>query len=119
MVSKNNSSGERRMGAKQIVTTTPTIEGKEILEYKGIVFGEATFGAGMGTELKGIVAAFAGKRTGGYEKRLLETRIAALEQMQSEAAELGANAVIGVDVDYELIDTVLMICACGTAVIVE
>ncbi len=107
------------MSMKQIVTTTPTIEGKEILEYKGIVFGEATFGAGMGTELKGIVAAISGKRTEGYEKRLLETRTAALEQMQSAATELGANAVVGVDVDYELIDTVLMICASGTAVVVK
>lgn len=107
------------MSTKQIVTTTPTIEGKRILEYKGIVFGEATIGAGMATELKGIVAAIAGRRTGAYEKRLLETRITALEQMQSEAAELGANAVVGVAVDYELIDTVLMICASGTAVVVE
>lgn len=102
-----------------IVTTTPTIEGKQIVEYKGIVFGEATFGSGMGTELKGIMAAFTGKRTGGYEKKLLETRFAALEQMQSQAAELGANAVVGVDVDYEFIDTVLMISASGTAVVVK
>jgi uncharacterized protein YbjQ (UPF0145 family) len=107
------------MSEKQIVTTTPTIEGKQIVDYKGLVFGEATFGSGMGTELKGIVAALAGKRTGGYEKKLLEARIAALEQMQSQAAELGANAVVGVDVDYEFIDTVLMISASGTAVIVK
>ena len=107
------------MREKQIVTTTPTIEGKQIVEYKGIVFGEATFGSGMGTELKGIVAAFTGKRTGGYEKKLHETRTAALEQMQSHAAELGANAVVGVDVDYEVFETILMISVAGTAVIVE
>ncbi len=107
------------MTEKQIVTTTPVIEGKRIVEYKGIVFGEATFGSGIGTELKGLVAAFTGKRTGGYEKKLHETRMAALEQMQSQAAELGANAVVGVDVDYEFIDTVLMISISGTAVIVE
>jgi uncharacterized protein YbjQ (UPF0145 family) len=107
------------MSEKQIVTTTPTIEGKQIVEYKGLVFGEATFGSGFGTELKGIVANFSGKRTGGYEKKLLEARIAALEQMQSQAAELGANAIVGVDVDYEFIDTVLMISASGTAVIVK
>ena len=107
------------MSEKQIVTTTPTIEGKQIVEYKGIVFGEATFGSGMGTELKGIIASFTGNRAGGYEKKLLEARSAALEQMQSQAAELGANAVVGVDVDYEFIDTVLMISASGTAVIVK
>jgi len=107
------------MTEKQIVTTTPTIEGKQIVEYKGIVFGEATFGPGMGAELKGIVAAFTGKRTGGYEKKLHETRLAALEQMQSQAAELGANAVVGVDVDYEFYETVMMISASGTAVIVK
>ncbi len=107
------------MREKQIVTTTPTIEGKQIVEYKGIVFGEATFGSGMGTELKGLVAAFTGKRTGGYEKKLHEIRTAAIEQMQSYAAELGANAVVGVDVDYEFLDTVLMISVSGTAVIVK
>jgi uncharacterized protein YbjQ (UPF0145 family) len=107
------------MRAKQIVTTTPTIEGKRIVEYKGIVFGEATFGSGIDAELKGLVAAFTGKRTGGYEKKLHETRTAAIEQMLSHAAELGANAVVGVDVDYEFIDTVLMISTSGTAVSVE
>jgi uncharacterized protein YbjQ (UPF0145 family) len=107
------------MSEKLIVTTTPTIEGKQIVEYKGLVFGESTFGPGLGTELKGIVAGFTGKRTGGYEKKLLETRFTALEQMQSQAAELGANAVVGVDVDYEFIDNVLMISASGTAVIVK
>ena len=107
------------MRENQIVTTTPTIEGKQIVEYKGIVFGEATFGSGIGTELKGLAAAFTGKRTGGYEKKLLEARHTALEQMQSQAAELGANAVVGVDVDYEFIDNVLMISASGTAVIVK
>ena len=70
-------------------------------------------------KLKGIVAAFTGNRAGGYEKKLLEARKAALGQMQSQAAELGANAVVGVDVDYEFIDTVLMISASGTAVIVR
>jgi uncharacterized protein YbjQ (UPF0145 family) len=107
------------MSEKQIVTTTPTIQGRQIAEYKGLVFGEATFGPGMGTELKGIVAAFTGNRTGGYEKKLLEARNAAIEQMRSEAADLGANAVVGVDVDYEFIDNVLMISASGTAVIVK
>jgi uncharacterized protein YbjQ (UPF0145 family) len=107
------------MSEKQIVTTTPTIEGRQIVEHKGLVFGEATFGSGFGTELKGLVANLSGKRTGGYEKKLLETRIAALEQMKSQAAELGANAVVGVDVDYEHLDTVLMISVSGTSVIVK
>lgn len=107
------------MTEKQIVTTTPAIEGKRIVEYKGIVFGEATFGSGMGTEIKGLFASITGKRTGGYEKKLQETRTAALAQMQSQAGALGANAIVGVDVDYEFIDTVLMISVSGTAVIVE
>jgi uncharacterized protein YbjQ (UPF0145 family) len=107
------------MKERLIVTTTPTIQGKQIVDYKGIVFGEATFGSGLGAELKGIVAAFTGSRTGGYEKKLQQARATALEQMQNDAVALGANAVVGVDVDYEFIDTVLMISAAGTAVIVE
>ena len=109
------------MTEKMIVTTTPAVEGKRIVEYKGIVFGEATFGAGMGTELKGMFAGITGKRSGSYEKKLHEIRMSAIGQMQSQAAELGANAVVGVDVDYEFITSasVLMISVTGTAVIIE
>ncbi|MFC1497938.1 YbjQ family protein [Verrucomicrobiota bacterium] len=107
------------MKEKQIVTTTPTIEGKQIVEYKGIVFGEATFGSGWGTDIKGLVAAITEERTDGYENKFYETRTAALEQMQNHAADCGANAVVGVDVDYEFIDTILMVSASGTAVIVK
>ena len=102
-----------------IVTTTPTIEGKRIVDYKGIVFGEATFGAGIGTEMAGIFASISGKRSGDYEKKLYETRSAALKVMQENAAAVKANAVVGVDVDYENFNTVLMISVSGTAVIVE
>jgi uncharacterized protein YbjQ (UPF0145 family) len=103
----------------QILTTTPVIEGKRIADYKGIVFGEATFGSGIGADLKGMAAAFTGKRTEGYEKKLQETRMAAMEQMKDRASNLGANAVVGVDVDYEFIDAVMMISVSGTAVVVE
>jgi uncharacterized protein YbjQ (UPF0145 family) len=101
-----------------ILTTTPTIEGKRILEYKGIVFGEAAFGSGIVKELTALVAGFTGKRVGTYETKLDETRVAALAELTERARALGANAVVGVDVDYEQFTGLLMISASGTAVVV-
>ena len=102
-----------------IITTTPTFEGKRIVEYKGIVFGEAALGPGVGAEFSAIVAGFTGKRSGTYESKLDETRLAAIAEMKERAQALGANAVVGVDVDYEQLTGLLMICASGTAVVVE
>ena len=102
-----------------ILTTTPTVEGKRIVEYKGIVFGESAVGAGAGRNLAAIVAGLTGERSGGYEDKLGEARVAAFWEMEQRAQALGANAVVGIDVDYEKFTSLLMICVSGTAVVVE
>lgn len=105
-----------------IVTTTPSIEGKQIIEYKGIVFGEVISGVNM---LKDIGAGFRnmfGGRSTGYEEELTNARNEALREMQQRALALGANAVVGVDIDYEVLGTgndMLMVTASGTAVITD
>ena len=83
------------------------------------VFGEAAIGAGIGKELSAIVAGFTGKRSDIYENKLDETRSAAIAEMQERAQALGANAIVGVDVDYEQFTGLLMISASGTAVVVQ
>lgn len=104
-----------------ILTTTPTVEGHSILEYKGIVFGEVIAGIDA---LKDIAAGFTnffGGRSGSYEEELINARGEALVELQQRAAELGANAVVGVDVDYEVLGAnngMLMVTASGTAVVV-
>lgn len=104
-----------------IVTTTPSVEGKQIIEYKGIVFGEVISGVNM---LKDIGAGFRnmfGGRSTGYEEELMNARNEALREMQQRAASMGANAIIGVDIDYEVLGTgndMLMVTASGTAVVV-
>ena len=104
-----------------ILTTTPTVEGHSILEYKGIVFGEVIAGIDA---LKDIAAGFTnlfGGRSGSYEEELINARGEALAELQQRAAELGANAVVGVDVDYEVLGAnngMLMVTASGTAVVV-
>lgn len=102
-----------------IVTTTPWIQGKRIIEYKGIVFCEAAFGAGFGKDIGASIASFFGSRAAGYEDKLYETRMAAIEDMKRRAEARQANAVIGVDVDYEQFSELLMISVSGTAVLVK
>lgn len=100
-----------------IVTTTPTIEGKSIVAYKGIVAGEAIMGANIVRDFFASISDIVGGRSGAYESKLIEARNIALEEMQSHARELGANAVVGVDIDYEVVrEGMLMVTACGTAV---
>lgn len=105
-----------------IITTTPSVEGKKIAEYKGIVFGEIVSGVNF---LKDIAAGFRnffGGRSDSYEGELIEAREAALREMESRAAKLGANAVVGVNIDYEVLGQggdMLMVTASGTAVYVE
>lgn len=105
-----------------IITTTPSVEGKKIAEYKGIVFGEIISGVNF---LKDIAAGFRnffGGRSDSYEGELIEAREAALREMESRAAKLGANAVVGVNIDYEVLGQggdMLMVTASGTAVYVE
>ncbi|PTQ71848.1 heavy metal-binding domain-containing protein [Celeribacter persicus] len=102
-----------------IVTTTPSIEGKKITAYRGIVTGEAIMGANIVRDLFAQVTDIIGGRSNAYESKLAEGRETALSEMEDKARALGANAVIGVDLDYEVIGQMLMVSASGTAVIVE
>jgi uncharacterized protein YbjQ (UPF0145 family) len=105
-----------------IVTTTPGIEGKRIKEYKGIVTGEAIMGANLFKDIFGAVRDIVGGRSATYERELRRARDVAIQEMQSSARELGANAVVGVDLDYEVLgqaNGMLMVSVSGTAVVVE
>jgi uncharacterized protein YbjQ (UPF0145 family) len=113
---------EKRGGLEMIVTTTPSVEGRRILEYKGIVFGEVISGVNFLKDLAAGLTNFFGGRSGSYEGELIQAREAALREMESRAAKLGANAVVGVDIDYEVLGqggNMLMVTASGTAVVVE
>ena len=104
---------------EMIVTTTPTIEGRPIRDYLGIVTGEAIIGANLFRDLFANIRDIVGGRAGSYERVLKEARADAIEELQAEAKRLGANAVVAVDLDYEVIgDTgsMLMVSASGTAV---
>lgn len=105
-----------------IVTTTMSIEGKKITDYKGIVFGEVISGVNVLKDFAAGLSNFFGGRSSTYEDELLKAREAALEEMEQRAAEKGANAVIGVDVDYEVLGAdngMLMVTVSGTAVVAE
>ena len=102
-----------------IVSTTPTLEGRRITRYVGIASGEAIVGANIFRDLFASVRDIVGGRSGSYERILADARNQAIEELQSEAAARGANAVVGIDLDYEVIgDTgsMLMVSASGTAV---
>ena len=100
-----------------ILTTTPTIEGKSITEYLGIVTGEAVMGANIVKDIFAAVTDIVGGRSGKYEQELGKARQIALQEMAGEAEKIGANAVVGVDLDYEVIrEGMLMVTAAGTAV---
>ena len=105
-----------------LVTTTNVIEGRRILEYKGLVAGEAILGANLFRDLFASIRDIVGGRSGSYEKVLNDARQTAIGEMTDKAEALGANAVIGVDLDYETVGSngsVLMVTAAGTAVLVE
>lgn len=99
-----------------IVTTTPSVEGYSVAEYFGIVTGEAILGANIVRDLFAGITDILGGRSGAYEAELAKARETALREMEERAAERGANAVIGVDLDYEVINNMLMVSASGTAV---
>ncbi len=103
-----------------ITTTTNGIEGRKIASYLGVVSGEAVMGANVFRDMFAGIRDIVGGRAGGYEKELKKARQAALESMQAEATALGADAVVAVDLDYEVIGgdekTLLMVSANGTAV---
>lgn len=105
-----------------ITTTTPSIEGKKITEYKGIVFGEVVSGVNFVRDIAASFSNFLGGRSGSYEEELVSARQSALREMEQRAASMGANAVVGVDIDYEVLGAdngMLMVTASGTAVFVE
>lgn len=102
-----------------IVTTTHSIEGKRITKYCGVVAGEAVLGANMFKDMFAGIRDLVGGRSGTYERELQRAREIALEEMQERAAALGGNAVVGVDIDYEVLgekNGMLMVSVSGTAV---
>ncbi len=100
-----------------IVTTTPTVEGRPIEEYLGIVTGEAILGAHIGRDILATITDIVGGRSAAYEEKVREAREIALAELTSKANSLGGNAVVGVDIDYEIIrEGMLMVSVSGTAV---
>ncbi|MDL1866260.1 heavy metal-binding domain-containing protein [Betaproteobacteria bacterium PRO4] len=105
-----------------LLTTTQSIEGNRIAHYYGIVAGEAVLGANVLKDLFAGIRDFVGGRSATYEKELQHAREIALEELQESARRLGANAVIGIDIDYEVLgkeNGMLMVSASGTAVFIE
>ena len=104
------------------LTTTPSIERKRVTKYCGVIAGEAILGANLFKDLFAGIRDLVGGRSGTYEKELQRAREIALEELRQRAQDLGANAVIGIDIDYEIMckdNGMLMVSASGTAVIVE
>lgn len=102
-----------------ILTTTPAVEGRTITEYKGIVFGEVISGVNFIRDIAASIRNFIGGRSGSYEDELIKAREQALAEMSERAAERGADAVVGIDIDYEVLgqdNGMLMVTASGTAV---
>ena len=105
-----------------IVTTTPSIEGREIINYCGIAFGEVISGVDFVKDFTAGLSNFFGGRSGTYEEELISARETALREMEQRAAAMGANAVVGVDIDYEVLGAnngMLMVTASGTAVVIK
>jgi uncharacterized protein YbjQ (UPF0145 family) len=105
-----------------LITTTNTIEGKRIAQYYGLVSGETIIGANIVKDLFASITDIVGGRSSAYEQTLKEAKETALQEMTQEAQRLGANAIIGVDLDYETLGSggsMLMVTACGTAVRIE
>ena len=105
-----------------LITTTPSVEGRRITRYCGVVCGEAILGANLFKDLFAGIRDLVGGRSGTYERELQNAREIALQELQQRAAALGANAIVGVDLDYEVLgqqNGMLMVTASGTAVVVE
>lgn len=104
------------------MTTTPTVEGRRIVTYYGVVTGETIIGANVMRDFLAGIRDFFGGRSGAYEEVLREAKETALEEMSREAQRLGANAVVGIDLDYETVGgsgSMLMVTCSGTAVRIE
>ena len=102
-----------------IVTTTPSVEGKNIIDYKGVVVGEAILGANVFRDIFAQITDIVGGRSGAYEQELGKARDIALRELEERAIARGANAVVCVDLDYEVINNMLMVSASGTAVVLS
>jgi uncharacterized protein YbjQ (UPF0145 family) len=110
------------MSAAVIVTTTPSVEGKKITSYRGVVTGEAIMGANIFKDLFAGIRDIVGGRSATYERELKRARDIAMEELRQSAAELGANAVVSVDLDYETVGgqgSMLMVTVSGTAVVLQ
>ena len=104
-----------------ILSTTPTIEGHPILAYKGIVTGESIIGANFVKDFFAGIRDIIGGRSGSYEQVLREAKDTALAELQERASRMGANAVVGIDIDYETVGqngSMLMVAVSGTAVLI-
>lgn len=102
-----------------ILTTTPTIEGHTITEYKGVVFGEVISGVNFIKDFKASLRDFVGGRSASYEQELINARAQALRELEERARQVNADAVVGIDMDYEVLGqsgSMLMVSASGTAV---
>lgn len=105
-----------------IITTTPTIEGHQIVEYHGVVFGEVITGINFVKDFFAGIRNIVGGRSNSYEEELNNARTNAMRELENRAGRLGANAVVGVDIDYEVLGNnngMLMVTASGTAVTVR
>jgi uncharacterized protein YbjQ (UPF0145 family) len=105
-----------------IQSTTPTIQGKQITAYHGVVTGEAILGANIFKDIFASIRDIVGGRSAAYENELKKARTIAFEEMTAQAADLGANAIVGIDIDYETVGAqggMLMVSVSGTAVSVS
>ena len=105
-----------------ILSTTQAIEGHAIREYKGVVFGEVITGVNFLKDFAASIRNFVGGRSGSYENELVQARQNAMEEMAQRARSMGANAVVGIDIDYEVLGAdngMLMVTASGTAVVID
>lgn len=104
-----------------IITTTPKIENREIIEYKGVVFGEVVSGANVVRDFFASITDIIGGRSGVYESKINDSRQDALRELEANARKLGANAVVGVSFDYATLGTksMFMVVATGTAVVIR
>jgi uncharacterized protein YbjQ (UPF0145 family) len=105
-----------------IMTTTPTLEGRRIAEYRGVVFGEVITGVNFIKDFAASLRDFVGGRSTTYEDELITARNQAMRELQDRATKVGADAVVGIDIDYEVLGqngSMLMVTASGTAVKLE
>lgn len=106
---------------EMILSTTPTIEGRPVREYKGIVTGETIIGANIFKDFLAGVRDIVGGRSGSYERLLIEAKNTSINEMIERARQLGANAIVGIDLDYETLGnngSMLMVAVSGTAVVI-